>query len=133
MARPLPRINADTKPYWDAAADSRLVYQHCTSCNHAQFPPRRICAACGSTELEWKQSAGRGKIATFSVVHRAPTEAFRDLTPFVLALVDLDEGFRLMVNVSAPDPSAIQIGGPIRIVFEAMSDGSQLPQAELVV
>lgn len=132
MPRPLPPVNADSKPYWDAAHAGKLVYQRCAKCGHAQFPPRRMCVACHATSLEWQPSSGQGRVHTFTVVSRAPTEAFKDSVPYVIALVDLAEGFRIMVNVVGDEPARLAIGDPVRIVFEAISPEISLPQAERV-
>src|SRR5690606_33702223 len=115
---PVPVPTSETQPFWNAAAEGRLVYQRCVACARAQFPPRSRCAICGSKELAWLESRGLGVIHSFTVVHRAPTQAFKSATPYVIALVDLDDGFRMMMNVRGCDPNAVAIGARIRVVFE---------------
>lgn len=127
---PLPRPNADTQPFWDAAAQGRLVYQFCPSCRKAQFYPRSICLACQGGTLEWCESRGEGTIATFTEVMRAPTAAFKAMAPYVIALVDLDEGFRMMVNIVEGDRAKIAIGARTRTVFREV-EGFVLPQGAL--
>ena len=130
MAIPLPRPNADTQPYWDAAAKGRLIYQYCAACERAQFHPRSHCANCQSRNLEWRESKGHGRIASFTEVQRAPTAAFKEMAPYVIALVDLDEGFRMMVNIVEGEGSRLAIGARTRTVFREV-DGFTLPQGAL--
>lgn len=130
MAIPLPKPNADTQPFWDATAEGRLIYQFCPACEKAQFYPRSTCLACQGGSLEWRESRGLGTIATFTEVLRAPTAAFRDMAPYVIALVDLDEGFRMMVNIVDGERAAIAIGARTRTVFREV-DGFTLPQGAL--
>lgn len=130
MGIPLPKPNADTRPYWDAAAAGKLLYQFCLSCNRPQFYARGVCIGCQSDQLEWRESTGQGVVVTFTQVFRAPTPAFKEMAPYVIALVDLDEGFRMMVNIIDSDAAAIVIGSRTRTVFREV-DGFTLPQAVL--
>lgn len=127
MGIPLPKPNADTQPYWDAAAQGRLVYQHCQTCDKPQFYPRSQCATCHGSALEWRESKGEGTIATFTEVLRAPTAAFKEMAPYVIALVDLDEGFRMMVNIVEGDTTRLAIGARTLTIFREV-DGVTLPQ-----
>ena len=127
----LPRPNADSAPFWAATAEERLLIQRCETCARAQFPPRARCLACGGA-LAWEDSCKRGVIHSFTIVQRAPNAAFKAKVPYVVALIDLQEGPRLMLNVleAAADP-ALAIGAPVRVVFEAGDGGARLPQAVL--
>lgn len=127
MERPLPKPTAETRPFWDGCAVGELRYQACASCGAVQPIPRSLCTTCHGARLEWKLSRGRGRILTHTTVHRAPTPAFRAEAPYVIAIVDMDEGFRLMVNVEA-DGAAIAIGAPVRIGFRSVQ-GVALPHA----
>lgn len=128
MPRPVPVPNAETRPFWEACARGELLYQRCASCGRAQFYPRAHCAACQAKGLEWRRSAGLGSVYSHTTVHRAPTPAFKPMVPYVIALVDLDEGFRMMMNVLDCAPSKVAIGTRVRVVFRE-SDGALLPQA----
>lgn len=132
-AKPLPRPNAETKPYWDAASKGELLYRHCPACGHAQFPPRDICAACHRPGTEWGKASGRGTVHSFTVVHRAPSAVFKGETPYVVALIDCTEGFRIMTNLRGEGVTAkAGVGRGVRIVFEATHDPAiKLPQAVL--
>lgn len=126
-AKPLPRITAETRPYWDGTAAGELRYQWCRDCRRPQFYPRVACAGCGGRALDWRRSAGRGIVHAVTVVHRAPSPAFRGDVPYAIALVDLDEGFRMLANVVDTDPAAVAIGTRVRLVFEQRGEVA-LPQ-----
>jgi uncharacterized OB-fold protein len=128
-AKPLPKPTAETLPFWEAAAQGKLFYQRCTGCARAQFPPARHCPACGSCALQWRQSAAHGSIHSHTTVHRAPTAAFKEDVPYVIALIDLDEGFRMMMNWRGSDPGSAGIGDRVRVVFETNTSPWPLPQA----
>lgn len=133
MTLPIPTPNADSRPYWDAAQQGRLAVQHCTACGTVQAVPRGCCGACQSPALEWRDSALRGMVASFSVVHRGPTTAFRDATPYVLALVDIAGGVRLLLNIIGPSREDAQIGEEVEIVFEQRGEaGFRMPQAQRI-
>jgi hypothetical protein len=132
MRKPIPAVTADTREFWDACGRGELMYQVCRSCARVQFYPRRHCAACQAVELEWRRSAGLGAVYSHTTVYRAPTPAFKADVPYVIALVDLDEGFRMMVNILGCEPSAVAIGSRMRIVFRPAEGGVALPQGVLV-
>lgn len=130
MGRPVPLPNADTRPFWEACARGELRYQFCTACRRAQFYPRGRCAGCQGSALEWRRSKCEGTIYSHTTVHRAPTPAFKAMAPYVIALVDLDEGFRMMMNVLDCEPAKVAVGSRVRVVFRE-SGGAVLPQAVL--
>lgn len=80
------------------ARAGRLAYQLCRSCGNAQLFPRPFCSRCGHTDLAWDAAAGTGTVVGHSVLHRAPTPADRERLPYAVALVELDEGLRVMGN-----------------------------------
>lgn len=126
---PLPTPNAESQAFWDACADGRLTLARCTACDAVQFPPQATCTACGGTTGTPFDASGRGEVFTFTVNHRAPGPAFAARAPYVIALVDLEEGPRLMMNVINCAPEDVAIGLAVRVVFEKRGDMA-LPQAE---
>ncbi len=132
MEKPIPRPTAETREFWEACARGELVYQACTACRHVQFYPRQHCTACQGRQMEWLRSAGAASVHSHTTVHRAPTAAFKADVPYVIALVDADEGFRMMVNILGCDPAAVKIGSRVRIVFREAGGGMKLPQGELI-
>ena len=82
--------------YRKDAEEGRLAYETCRGCGHKQAFVRGFCSRCGGGDLEWRAAAGGGKVVAQSVLHRAPTPDYREKVPYAIALVDLDEGFRVM-------------------------------------
>ncbi len=128
--RPLPVPDGDTKPYWDAAKEHRLVIQRCQDCHEAIFYPRAVCPHCMSDRINWIDASGKGTIYSYVVVHRAPA-AFADLTPYVVALIDLAEGVRLMSNVVEASPADVRIGAAVEVVFDDVTPEISLPKFRL--
>lgn len=111
--RPLPEPNEVTAPFWDAAARHELIHPHCQECERAFFPPHLACPHCRATRWSWVTSAGRGTLYSFTVVHRAPQPGFE--VPYVIGVVDLDEGFDLMTNIVGVAPEAVRIGARVTV------------------
>lgn len=110
--------------FWAGCAAGELRYQHCPVCARVQFYPRPFCAACGA-EPQWAVSRGRGTLYSITTVARAPTPDFAPLAPYNIALVDLDEGFRMMAHAKP----GLAIGARVRIVFYRLGE-RMLPRAE---
>lgn len=131
MNRPLPQPTAETSPFWQACLAGELLYQACEQCGHAQYLPRRICCECHSPQLTWRKSQRLGTVYSHTTVRRAPTAAFRANVPYVVALIDMREGFRMMLNIIGCEPSEVAIGKQIQVQFITV-DGCTLPQGELL-
>jgi hypothetical protein len=134
VAKPIPIDDADQRPYWEAAARGELSLQRCASCGRHVHPPGPGCPRCGSSELVWDDlgSDVRGEVYSFVVVHRAFLRSFLDDVPYVVALVEVD-GFdrvRITGNVLGVEPSEVEIGMPVRMVWEQRSGGVTVPQWE---
>jgi len=129
--RPRPRPSDITQPYWDAAAAHRLVVQQCRACGSKQFYPRCLCMKCASEDLEWAACSGQGSVYTYTINHRAPHAHFKARLPYVTAMIDLDEGVRMLANIVGDDALRTAIGARVRVVFEDAGDGITLPQFEL--
>lgn len=129
-SKPRPRATAETLMFWTKCAEGKLTYQSCESCGKSQFPPRVICVHCRSDKIVWRTSTGRGTIHSFTVVYRPQSDSFSKDVPYVIALIDLDEQFRMMMNVRRADPASVRIDQRIKVFFEEGGDGISLPQAE---
>jgi len=125
---PLPKPYQDTAAYWEAAKAHRFILQKCRSCGEHQFYPRGVCSHCLSSDLEWVDASGKGTIYSFTVNMRAPHPGFAGKTPFVLAIVALAEGPRMMTNIVDCDPHSVRIGMPVTITFEDVTEEVTLPQ-----
>jgi uncharacterized OB-fold protein len=110
----------DADPFWEAAARRELHLPWCVPCESPFFYPRTLCPRCGSRELEWRRASGRGRLHAFCIQHVTPLEALRDAVPFVTALVELDEGPRMLSRLVGvePDPAAIRCEMPLVVDFE---------------
>lgn len=129
VTREPPSYSELAGPYWAGVAEERIVIQHCDDCDIAIFPPRPLCPSCWSTSISWREASGRARVESFSVVHRAPNETFLAEVPYVVALVLLDEGPRLMTNIVGCSPDDVEIDLRVRAVF-SQYDGFVLPQFE---
>lgn len=129
--KPWPVPNADTAPFWEGCAAGELRLQRCTACGSAQFPPRALCAQCHGAVPGWEKSSARGRIVSHTRVHRPPSPAFKADLPYVVALVALEEGPRIMVNLRGAVAEAPRIGDAVRIGFDppAGPHGIALPHA----
>jgi uncharacterized protein len=125
---PLPVPNADSLPYWNAAREGRLLIRKCTACQSLHFMPRHLCPVCWSDELEWIDSKGSGSVHSFTIIRRAPMSAFAARVPYVVALIELDEGPRMMANVLGEDSLSVRIGDRVSVTFEDRGGGAMLPQ-----
>lgn len=124
--RPLPRVDNVSAPYWKAAAEGRLLYQECPACGHRQLYPRAMCTACAATP-EWREASGRGSVHTYTVIHQNHAEPFRDQLPYVVAMVELDEGPRMMTNITDCDPADVSIGMAVELHTVTIDDELGLP------
>lgn len=125
--RPIPGADHVTDPFWHAAADGRLLVQRCMNCGTAQHYPRAMCRECAG-ETQWELCSGHGTVYTFSIVRQNRTPPFDALVPYVVAMIDLEEGARMMGNVTDCDPDAVRIGMPVEVWFETLGAGRALPQ-----
>lgn len=123
--RPRPVMDQDTRFFWEGAAAGELRIQHCKACGVLRHPPRPMCTACNSLEWDWIVSAGRGTVYSY-VVHHAPQMPGMD-APFVVGLIALDEGTRLVSNVIDVDPAAVTVDMPVEATFRDVGDGLVLP------
>ena len=114
--KPLPKPTSTSQPFWDAAKEHRLQLQCCGGCQAFIYYPRDRCPHCLSDQLQWQPVSGHGKVYSYTTVRRASTRSFAD-RPYVLAIVELDEGVRLTTNIEAP-PERIKIGMPVRVFFD---------------
>lgn len=113
-----PPERSVSKPFWDATREQRLVLQWCDRCDAAVHYPRELCPACGRTDLSWRPVSGRGTVYAVSAM------------PHIVALVELDEGGRLMTNVVGCGPDEVTVGMAVQVTWEALDDGRHLPLFE---
>ena len=114
----LPALaSPETRPFWEGCAAGELRLQRCAACGSWQFPPRPFCGTCRAPGPAWVRASGRARLASFTEVHRAPRPEMRSATPYLLALVDLEEGPRMMTTLTGANPARLRIGQPLEAVF----------------
>ena len=132
VRKPLPAITTEAKPFWDAAAQQKLIIQRCKNCQSWVWTPRPSCNECGSEKVEWTQVSGKGEIYSFTVIRqvvgRAASQAFEPDIPYVIAWVDLDEGPRLITNIVGCPVEDVKLGMKVSVQFEQASDKVWLPK-----
>lgn len=122
-----PPVSEHAKPFWDATRERRLVLQYCRADGRPVHYPREVCPRCLGTDLEWREASGLGTVYAFTVNHVPATVAIGREPPFVVALVDLNEGVRFMTNIVGCAPGDVRVGMPVRVSWEPLSDGRALP------
>lgn len=123
--RPRPQANQDTAFFWEGARRGRLLVQGCASCGRLRHPPRPMCPSCRSLEWEAVPASGRGEVYSFVVHHHPPVPGFE--TPYVVALVQLEEGVRLVSNLVEVRPGDVRVGMPVEATFVAVDEELTLP------
>ena len=127
-SKPLPRITPDTAPFWDALRERRLVLPYCCDCGTPHLPPGPVCPACFSGRLEWREASGRGRISTWTVVHKAWFPSFAADVPYNVVQVELDEGPRLTANVVGLPNHLLAVGLAVEIDYGEQREGITLPR-----
>jgi uncharacterized OB-fold protein len=116
--KPLPRIDEESRGFWEALVRHELYFQRCAACGKARFPPRALCPACLSPATTWVRASGRGSVYSFTVTYQNQAPGFRDELPYVLAIVELAEGPRLVTNIVGCAPEAVRVGMEVEVVFD---------------
>lgn len=115
-----PEPHPETKAFWDATGEGRLMLRRCADCGRAHWYPRAICPHCFSEKTQWDAASGMGTIYSYSVTRRVPV-------PYAIAYVTLAEGPTMLTNIVDCDLDALRIGQPVRLVFVAADNGTQVP------
>ena len=117
-AKPLPHLDEENRPWWEALKRHELYLQRCRDCGALRYYPRALCPECLSSRTEWLRSKGTGKVYTFTVTYQNTAPGFRNALPYVLAYVELDEGLKLLTNIIDCRPEEVRIGMPVAVVFD---------------
>ncbi len=124
---PLPTPDEDSQPFWGYCREGELRAQRCTACGRLRYPPRPTCPQCGSTDAEWQQLSGRGRVYTYAISHQAVHPALEGRVPFTTLIVELEEGLRMTSNLIEGSPP-VEIGTPVEVAFDPVSDEITLPR-----
>ena len=124
--------DGDSRPYWEGLTQGELRIQRCTACSRAVFYPRSICPHCFSDQLTWIVASGKGTIYSYTVAHQAFGH-FAAEVPFVVAIVELEEGVRMMTRLVETPREHVKVGAPVQVTFETVGEQFTLPYFRLVV
>jgi hypothetical protein len=127
--QPLPLMTFDAAPYWQGCREGRLLLQRCSDCSSRQFYPRALCVGCGGVRLEFVEVSGRGVVHAFTICHRPLSARFVG-APYVVALVDLEEGPRMMTNIVGCPESEVRIGMDVQVSFQHLGEDVAIPVFE---
>ena len=122
---PLPKPTPLSRPFWEACKLGVLTAQRCLDCGGLTFIPQVACMHCFSSSLEWVPTSGKGVVYSYTVVWRPQTPAFK--IPYVVAIVDIDDGYQMMSNIVDCDPAHVRVGMRVEVDFRQMSDEITLP------
>lgn len=126
--KPLPVIDNDSKVFWEACNNEQFMIQQCMDCSKMIFYPRIICPNCISDQMEWKQASGKGRIYSFTIARRPAAPSFSEEVPYVVAIVELDEGVRLMTNIINTPIESVRCDMEVEVIFEKVSEDIRLPK-----
>lgn len=129
-ARMEPPATELTEEFWDATRDRRLVLMWCRSCGRLVHYPREFCPNCFGDDLEYRPASGHGEVYAYTVIHRAQNPSMQDQVPYVVAIVETEEGARMMSNIVNIAPDRVKVGMPVSLTWEGLSDGRNLPLFE---
>ena len=129
-AKPIPKPTPETLPFWEGCKAQELRLQHCQTCGHVQFYPRKLCSKCFATEVVWKTASGKGKVTTWSEVKVPGAPGFEEEVPFISALVELDEGPTMLSVIRRCDNQNMDFDMPVQVTFEQRSDDIFIPYFE---
>ncbi len=123
----LPIPDGDSEGFWEGCRSSELRLQFCLSCSTYRYAPKRICPFCWSTEFEWRTTTGRGQVYTFTIEHHAYHPAWKEDVPYVIAIIQLEEGPRMTSRIVGVKPEDVRIGLPVQVTFNKATEEISLP------
>ena len=116
--KPLPVIDEETRPWWEALQRHELYVQKCRDCGDLRYHPRAQCTNCLSPRTEWIRCSGRGTVYTFTTTYQNQGAGFRESLPYIMAWVELEEGVKILTNLVECRPEEAKIGMPVEVVYE---------------
>ena len=125
--KPDPLVNNWARPFWDGTRKNKLLIQKCSDCEKHIFYPRMACPFCFSDNIEWVEASGKGTIYSFTVVENNAPSPFVPDMPFVIAVVILEEGVRMLTNIVEYDPKALQCDQAVEVTFVKRNDEFTMP------
>jgi uncharacterized OB-fold protein len=124
---PLPLADRDTQPFWDGCREGRFLLPRCGNCDRFRWPPGPMCPFCQARECEWIDACGSGTVYTWVIVTHPVHPSLVDQVPYVVGLVELEEGVRVVGNVNGCSPEEVAADMPVELYFEELADDVRLP------
>jgi len=124
---PVPIRDEDSAPFWEGCDREQLLLQYCDSCESPRWPPGPVCPSCRWVGHEWRPASGRGSVFSWVVVHVALHPAVHDQVPYAVALIELEEGVRLVATIEDCDLAQIAEAMTVQVRFDRTPAGSSLP------
>jgi|SRR5579884_2142412 uncharacterized OB-fold protein len=115
---PNPLHRPASQPFWEAAKRHELVMPRCRRCDRLFFYPREVCPVCLQSDIDWVPVTGRGRLHSYTVIYQPANPNFRGDVPYVYALVQLEEGTRMISNVVGCRPEDVRIDMPLVAEFD---------------
>lgn len=126
--KPLPKLTDVSEKYWRSARNHEFLLQKCENCGETIYYPRMVCPKCLSSHLGWIRASGRGTVYSYSIVNRPPSKEFSEDVPYILALVELAEGPKMITNIVNCEPGKVEIGMKVEVVFDDVTEDISLPK-----
>ncbi len=125
--KPVPKPTPETQPFWDGCAEGELRLQHCSDCQYVQYPPRKLCAGCFSTNVTWRAASGRGIVRSWSTVVAPGAPGFEAEVPFISVMITLQEGPTMLSVLRACEADQVEFDMPVEVIFEQRSETIYVP------
>ena len=126
--KPIPVPSAESQAYWEGLRDRKLLMPRCDACGKYWFPPSLLCPHCNETKWTWTSTSGRGRIFSYVVYHRIYHPGFADEVPYAVAVIELDEGPRMVSNVIGIAPDKLACDLRVEVVYQPITDTITLPK-----
>jgi uncharacterized protein len=126
--KPLPVVTEENRPFWEGCRQGKLLLQYCDTCQKYQFYPRLYCMHCGTEKPRWVEASGRGVIYSYTIIAQNKSPEFVHDTPYNVAIVQLEEGPRMLSNIVAIDPANLRVDLPVTVVFDPVNEVISLPR-----
>ena len=130
--KPLPVVTEQSRPFWEGCLQGKLLLQYCEQCQRYQFYPRLYCMQCGFNALRWVEASRRGVIYSYTIIRQSKSPEFMNDTPYNVAIVQLEEGPRMLSSIVDVDPSELRVDLPVTVVFDHVSESISLPRFRLI-
>ena len=130
--KPVPVVDADSRPYWDGAKQNKLMIQRCKKTGQTFLYSRVLVPGTDPDQIEWIEAKGTGSIYSYTIARRPAGPAFKEDCPYVIASIELDEGARILTNILTDDPGSLKIGQKVQVTFDAVTDDLTIPKFKVV-